>query len=160
MTRRLIPAVAVVMVFAVATAYATVIPPDRYPVGCDKPSHYPPNGKAVQAGAGDNTINGTPRRDLLRGGGGNDILLGREARDCLYGQRGFDVVLGSLGRDQLVGGTRADRLAGAPGRDAIKGGDGADEISGARVPTRSNGRRLVAENPVKLILGRFRPLAG
>src|SRR5262245_4297999 len=70
MTKRLITALAIVMASATATAYAAhVIPPDRYPRDCLVPVNpRPVSGEALQAGPGDNALNGTPRRDILRGG--------------------------------------------------------------------------------------------
>ena len=75
-TRRLITAVAVVMAFAAATAYAAVtpIPPSEYPHGCH------PNGEALQGDAANDFMDGTAQRDLLRGGPDNDGLLGYEQK--------------------------------------------------------------------------------
>ena len=132
MTRRLITAVAVVMAFGAATAYAavTVIPPSKYPPGCH------PNGFAFQGDAADNNMRGDYLRDLLRGGRGRDALHGNEGRDCLFGQRGGDRIHGAQRADKISGGRGDDRLSGGGQPDAISGGKGKDVIrdgsSGAR----------------------------
>jgi len=71
MTKRLITAIAVVMAFAAATAYAavTTIPPSEYPHGCN-PNGRDPSGQALQGHGGGDSLSGTEGRDLLRGGPG------------------------------------------------------------------------------------------
>src|SRR5262245_66394513 len=102
MARRLITAVAVVMAFTAATAYAdvTVIPPDQYPPGCH------PNGKALQAHQASNLVHGTSRRDLLRGGPDRDGLRGLEKADCLFRQAGQGGACRGAGAGRRVGGRR------------------------------------------------------
>jgi Ca2+-binding RTX toxin-like protein len=123
MTRRLITAVAVAMVFAAATAYAavTTIPPSEYPRGCH------PNGEALQGGAEGDDLTGTSQRDLLLGGPGADGLLGYEQRDCLFGQGGGgDDIDGRRGDDWIRGGKGVDVLDGGTGDDLLQGGRGDD----------------------------------
>src|SRR6478752_7353343 len=77
--------VAIAMVFSAATAYAAVtpIPPADYPPGCD------PDGLALQGDAANDSMDGTPQRDLLRGGDGIDEIRGFGDSDCLAGQGGL-----------------------------------------------------------------------
>jgi RTX calcium-binding nonapeptide repeat (4 copies) len=126
MTRRLITALALMMVGATATAYAAVtpIPPAEYPPGCT------PDGLALQGDAADDAIKGTSSHDLLRGGEGDDSLAGHRRADCLFGQPGEDVIFGGRNGDQIKGGLDDDLLAGGSGDDVIKGGRGADTIKG------------------------------
>ena len=100
MTRRLIIALTLLTVSTAATAYAvvTTIPPSEYPPGCH------PNGAALQGHRGDQSVSGTPQRDLLRGGPSSNIITGYERRDCLFGQGGLDVVDGRGGDDWVRGG--------------------------------------------------------
>jgi Ca2+-binding RTX toxin-like protein len=101
MTRRLITAVAVVTVFAAATAYAAVtpIPPDQYPEGCH------PDGEALQGNNAADLMEGTSRRDLLRGGNGIDSIFGSVDADCLFGETGaFDYIDGGPGGTRSAAG--------------------------------------------------------
>jgi hypothetical protein len=126
MTRCLITVVGVVMLVAAASAYAAVhvIPPDRYPPGCDT------SGVALQGDAADDVIKeGSPRRDLLRGGGGEDLIKGKDGSDCLMGQRGADKIVGGENSDKIKGGRGGDRLRGSGGLDRLAGGQGNDRIS-------------------------------
>jgi hypothetical protein len=126
MARHLMMAVAVATLLAAATAYAAVhvIPPDRYPPGCD------PNGVALQGDADDDVMkDGSHRRDLLRGGGGDDLIKGKEGSDCLDGQSGDDKIVGSNGADRINGGGGDDRLKGSGGLDRLTGGKGNDRIT-------------------------------
>jgi RTX calcium-binding nonapeptide repeat (4 copies) len=124
MTMRLITALAAVMAFAAATAYATVttIPPSEYPPGCQ------PNGKALQGDQGADVRHGTSRRDLLRGGPGRDGLRGLEKADCLFGQAGQDFVAGGPGDDRVIGGDDLDNLRGEEGDDLLRGGRGREDF--------------------------------
>jgi Ca2+-binding RTX toxin-like protein len=128
MTRRPITAVAIVMLFAAATAYAAVtpIPPDQWPPGCD------PDGLALQGDAADDTMIGTPQRDLLRGGGAEHInhIEGWGDRNCLYGGKDKDEIAGNYGADRILGGKDNDLITGDAGEDTINGGHGSDFIGG------------------------------
>ncbi|MGB0713535.1 MAG: calcium-binding protein, partial [Gammaproteobacteria bacterium] len=79
----------------------------------------------IDAGAGDDVINGGNDVDILRGGDGNDVLDGGAHGDQLYGGAGDDVLragtslqkndswgnllVGGAGRDTLYGGSFGDR---------------------------------------------------
>jgi hypothetical protein len=96
----------------------------------------------------DNTINGTPNRDLLRGTAdadringledddrlygeaGNDTLFGNDGNDLLYGGNGNDSLLGGNGSDRLYGDAGNDRLFGDAGNDILYGGAGDDLLYG------------------------------
>ena len=63
---------------------------------------------------GNNTLVGTPRRDIICGLGGSDVLRGRGGRDVLLGGRGRDVLNGGPGADYLDGGAGIDRCSREP----------------------------------------------
>ncbi|APZ93269.1 PKD domain-containing protein [Fuerstiella marisgermanici] len=76
---------------------------------CDGDDHLTISGKVtlptiIDAGAGNDHING---------GGGSNILLGGDGDDRLNG---------GSGRDLLIGGMGVDRLVGGPGEDIMTGG--------------------------------------
>ena len=66
----------------------------------------------VDAGAGNDTINGSYGSDILRGGDGNDTLRGIAANDQIDGGPGDDTIHGGADDDLVIGG---------PGRDSING---------------------------------------
>ncbi|MGH2963924.1 MAG: calcium-binding protein [Solirubrobacterales bacterium] len=148
MGSRLIAAIAVVMAFAAATAYAAVtpIPTGTWPPACH------PRGKALRGDAEPNTIRGTAKSDLLVGGGGHDVLYGEGnhpgRRDCLFGQRGPDSLYGGPGTDLLMGGPWRDRLRGGKAGDFIHDTDGRNRISCGKGIDRvvTNARSKVAAN--------------
>ncbi|WP_367985326.1 cadherin domain-containing protein, partial [Spiribacter pallidus] len=65
-------------------------------------------GVAVQAGAGDDLIEGSSRGDSLYGGPGADTLRGNDGRDSLYGGAGPDILDGGAGSDSMSGGAGDD----------------------------------------------------
>jgi glucose/arabinose dehydrogenase len=71
----------------------------------------PPEACTVLGTAGNDTLTGTPGRDVICGQGGNDQLLGLD---------GDDVLSGGAGNDRLVGG---------PGADVMQGGGGPDDVA-------------------------------
>jgi Ca2+-binding RTX toxin-like protein len=82
-------------------------------------------------GSGDDTLVGTPGRNMLRGGDGNDDLFGEANVDLLFGGAGDDVLDGGTGPDNLQGEEGNDTLiAGAGSIDKFFGGDGDDDIIG------------------------------
>ena len=97
---------------------------------------------AIRTGdAGDNTLVGTFRGDLLDGKGGNDTLSGINGNDVLLGGAGDDILSGGTGADTLTGGTGIDTMTGGDGNDTfvlfqadaaagdnIDGGQGIDTI--------------------------------
>ncbi|MEE4154010.1 MAG: calcium-binding protein [Erythrobacter sp.] len=99
---------------------------------------------AVDAGAGDDLLVGTPDLDLLIGGPGNDTLSGGDGDDWLFGDEGDDILFagsatpGTFRYDNLHGGAGNDILTVgpvAPGARAfvtMNGGDG-DDVLDARL---------------------------
>ena len=70
--------------------------------------------------------------DTVQGGRAGDRLLGRAGNDLLQGQKHTDKIFGSFGDDTLEGGSGDDYLSGGDGNDSIKGGTGADNIEAGR----------------------------
>ena len=87
-------------------------------------------GAYVDAGDGDDTVNGSAGDDVLIGGAGKDRLFGNDGNDTLLGGGGNDYLLGGAGKDDLFGNGGVDTLSGAGGNDRLFGGSGADHISG------------------------------
>ncbi|MDO9707074.1 M10 family metallopeptidase C-terminal domain-containing protein [Paracraurococcus lichenis] len=102
-----------------------------------------PEGNAIGAGAGDDTVFGGYGADTVHGGTGDDLILGwgvltggsayaeayaRDADrgDLLRGDAGADTICGGGGYDLLDGGDGDDVLDGGVGADTLIGGAGAD----------------------------------
>ncbi len=99
----------------------------------------------VEAGAGDDRVDGTPCYALLLGGPGDDILRAGGTLDALDGQAGDDRLEGGSGRDDVQGGAGDDVLIGGPGRHGMHGGTGADRLlarDGERDTVACVGRRM------------------
>jgi hemolysin type calcium-binding protein len=76
----------------------------------------------LDAGDGNDTINGSYGNDVLRGGAGNDTLRGIG---------GDDQIDGGPGDDTIHGGADNDTVTGGPGRDSINGdGDYSGSVLG------------------------------
>lgn len=104
--------------------------------------------QGVNAGAGQDTVNGSLLADLARGGAGNDLLTGDRGNDTLHGDDGNDTLVGDelgykvnpgadadrlfggKGNDVLIGGARGDRLFGGADFDTLYGGTGDDTLEG------------------------------
>ena len=71
-----------------------------------------------------------PQRAFLDGGAGNDTLLGGCKADILLGRDGADSLLGRLAADVLIGGTGGDSLDGGDGSDLLIGGATAYDADG------------------------------
>ncbi|UWQ73607.1 calcium-binding protein [Leisingera sp. M658] len=84
----------------------------------------------TRIGDGDDYIDGSANRDVIRGQSGDDTFFGNSASDRLYGEEGSDTISGGTGRDYLNGGQGNDHLYGNSGRDKIVGGGGADTVFG------------------------------
>ncbi|MEL6476149.1 MAG: calcium-binding protein [Pseudomonadota bacterium] len=89
--------------------------------------------------AGDKTIVGTDRFDVLAGseaedviesGGGNDIVFGGAGNDQIEGGDGSDKILAGDGSDTLIGGAGSDSIDGGGDSDLVLGGDGNDMVVG------------------------------
>ena len=76
----------------------------------------------VTGGAGNDTITGDLRDNILDGGAGNDVVSGGRGADTLTGGPGNDTLSGGDGDDTL------DETAPADGSDVLSGGDGSDTV--------------------------------
>ncbi len=76
----------------------------------------------VDAGDGNDRIQGGSGDDTLRGGLGNDVLKGSAGNDILLGGAGIDILFGGTGRDILIGGKNSDLLLGGSDDDILVGG--------------------------------------
>lgn len=88
--------------------------------------------------AGDDTLRGTAKADVICGGagndriygmGGDDILIGGAGNDRIYGGAGDDVLIGDAGNDTLDGGAGDDTVIGGAGNDRVVSGGGVDRVS-------------------------------
>lgn len=84
----------------------------------------------LDGGAGNDTLTGGARADVLIGGSGNDLLGGGGGNDLLLGAAGNDLLGGGGGNDILLGGSGNDRHNGGGGRDLLLGGSGLDRLNG------------------------------
>jgi hypothetical protein len=81
---------------------------------------------------GDDTLVGTPGRDVIQALDGDDAVLGLGGNDLICGDEGDDELFGGSGRDRLIGNHDDDSLFGGRSRDELDGGNGADELFGGR----------------------------
>ncbi len=111
----------------------------------------------VNAGAGDDTVEGGTGIDFVYGGDGDDTIDGKygtnvlfgdagsdriydgdagswldggDGNDALYGGNGENVLIGGAGNDMLCDGDDAGWLEGGDGDDVLYGGGGADTLDG------------------------------
>jgi uncharacterized delta-60 repeat protein len=84
----------------------------------------------VQGGAGADSINAGAGNDLVTGGDGDDFIAGGAGADAIGGQGGNDIILGQDGSDVLSGGAGRDFLAGGLGIDLISGDAEEDIVVG------------------------------
>lgn len=113
------------------------------PLGKNETSHM------VSAGAGDDTVYGSPYTDIIQGQDGNDTLYGYNGNDSLIGGNGNDTLYGGYGNDFLSGGIGSDTLIGGPGNDIMYGESGDDvyvHYSNEGIDT-INGDLTAAANP-------------
>ena len=96
-------------------------------------------GLNLDAGGGNDTVQGSgvadtivagDGNDSVMAGGGNDSIEGGQGSDSLFGQDGDDTILGGSEGDLIEGGNQNDVLDGGTGDDSIDGGDGSDTILG------------------------------
>lgn len=96
-------------------------------------------GVSVDAGKGNDYIEGTSATDTIVGGAGDDTIQGAlgEATvgDSLVGGAGDDSIRGLEGADTIDGGIGNDSIDGGGGGDVIRGGAGADTIYAYRGDT-------------------------
>lgn len=68
--------------------------------------------------------------NFIQAGFGNDELEGNDGNDELKGGDGNDTVDGDAGNDDLDGQGGTDKLFGGPGDDILRAGDGHDQMFG------------------------------
>jgi Ca2+-binding RTX toxin-like protein len=85
---------------------------------------------SIKGGAGDDLLNGYGTNDRINGGSGNDRILGGDGKDLLIGDEGNDTITGGANVDYLYGGTGNDSLSGEGGNDRLIGDLGNDFMSG------------------------------
>jgi Ca2+-binding RTX toxin-like protein len=91
--------------------------------------------KALNGGAGNDTLTGYASADTLSGGEGNDAMSGRDGNDRLNAGAGDDSLAGDGGSDTLHGDAGNDILQGGTGDDTLHGGAGNDILAGGRYDT-------------------------
>ncbi|MBR0682349.1 hypothetical protein GXW74_17795 [Roseomonas eburnea] len=84
----------------------------------------------VEAGAGNDVLEGFGGDDILNGGADDDILNGGADDDILNGGADDDILNGGADNDSLLGGAGDDQIDGGDGNDTLDGGDGYDQILG------------------------------
>jgi Ca2+-binding RTX toxin-like protein len=98
-----------------------------------------PVGNVIDAGRGDDYVQGGNWHDTVHGGTGQDTVYGGQGDDQLFGEDGDDALLGGgsndslyggLGNDSLWGDEFEDYLDGGDGNDVLEGGDGIDQLFG------------------------------
>ncbi|NQZ14677.1 MAG: hypothetical protein HRT94_07635, partial [Alphaproteobacteria bacterium] len=89
-----------------------------------------PSISYVNAGAGDDVIEGSEQDDILVGGAGDDTINGNGGNDWLHGGTGDDNLDGGAGEDLIVGGMQNDYLIGGDDNDHIYGNHGDDILMG------------------------------
>ncbi len=89
-----------------------------------------PSISYVDAGAGNDLVEGTEQADVLYGGTGDDVINGHGGNDWLHGGQGDDSLDGGAGDDLVVGGRDNDLLIGGEDSDHIYGNAGDDTLFG------------------------------
>jgi Ca2+-binding RTX toxin-like protein len=84
----------------------------------------------VNAGPGDDVIEGSEQADIIYGGAGEDEINGHGGNDWLHGGEGDDTIDGGAGEDLIIGGQDNDILIGGDDTDIIHGNGGNDILFG------------------------------
>jgi Ca2+-binding RTX toxin-like protein len=86
--------------------------------------------KNIRGGAGDDTLTGDNRANIIWGGAGNDTIDGAYGNDALYGEAGNDNIRGGPEVNISTGPvlTDDDYINGGTGTNTLNGGDGIDTI--------------------------------
>jgi serralysin len=98
----------------------------------------------IEAGPGDDSIQGGPRADRILCGTGKDTAYGNGGNDTILGQDGADELFGGTANDRLEGGAGGDSLDSDPvhrdGNDRLLGQGGPDELFGNSDDTLRGGK--------------------
>ena len=86
--------------------------------------------KVFHSFAGDDTIRGSGRSEIITTGTGDDTVFGGRGSDIVRGEDGADRLYGGVGDDQLLGEGGDDALIGGAGGDVIRAGGGDDLVRG------------------------------
>jgi Ca2+-binding RTX toxin-like protein len=89
-----------------------------------------PARDVIYAGPGDDTVTALAGDDVVCGGAGADEIDLGAGEDWAYGDDGVDVITGGTDNDILFGGAQSDNLRGNAGIDALIGGPGNDRLRG------------------------------
>jgi uncharacterized repeat protein (TIGR01451 family) len=84
----------------------------------------------IRGTAGDDTLNGHERDDVVAAFGGNDRIFPDGGSDLVCAAGGDDLVVAGSGSDTIHGGDQVDRIQGEGGEDNLRGGDGPDVMLG------------------------------
>jgi hypothetical protein len=72
----------------------------------------------------------SPFKDArINAGGGDDIIEGSDSSDLLFGDRGDDIIKGMGGQDVIDGGAGTDRISGGRGGDIFWMSRGLDTVT-------------------------------
>ncbi|MEM8828061.1 MAG: hypothetical protein AAGE96_01730 [Cyanobacteria bacterium P01_G01_bin.19] len=79
---------------------------------------------------GNDTLQGTAKKDIIHGGAGADRIDGLDGDDIISGGDDLDRIDGSIGNDSIFGGDSSDRINGGVGDDLLSGDAGNDFVRG------------------------------
>jgi Ca2+-binding RTX toxin-like protein len=101
---------------------------------------------SIQGGAGNDRIDGGAGNDRIdtgagfnyvSGGAGDDAIVGGDENNTLYGGDGIDTITGGKGNDYIEGGKGNDVIVATGGKNVLSGGLGDDNITAS-----GNGDRI------------------
>jgi uncharacterized repeat protein (TIGR01451 family) len=84
----------------------------------------------ISGTAGNDTLIGTNRADVIRAFAGDDQVFAGDGKDLICADLGADFVSGGPKSDTAIGGGGPDRLVGKAGGDTLKGKKGQDRLRG------------------------------
>ncbi len=104
------------------------------------------NISEIDAGAGNDTVQGSQGNDVILGGAGNDALYGNGGNDVLNGGTGNDSLFGNDGDDLFI-------YRQGDGSDRFNGGNGADIVD-AREAKNLSLLHMTGSDSIETIIGR------
>jgi len=105
----------------------------------DTPAAFGSTGDGLYGGLGDDVLDAGNGNNLVQGNGGDDALTTGSGNDTVYGGQNDDTIIvgsgsnfaqGNLGDDVITGGSGTDTLLGGKNDDVITGGGGNDFLNG------------------------------